>query len=255
MSQSTDESRSELPPPLPGGKWVQSSEEYRAARQKLKEQWADSEAELTEDLDRVDRVVALLRAKRFALQLSPEMAEFGNDEAPDLEEAPLLGETGTKETGTPVVQESPVEASTEDIEVAEDLSAEHWTPETERLYDDVLYLFESGDLDGALVSLERLLLLAGRNPEVREFVTLNESKLLKLYQRSLGDFSGVPKREARMEPMPMSFLQRPAIARVFNAVNGETPFQDILEQVDSPAVDICAALNQLRRSRQISVVQ
>ena len=58
-----------------------------------------------------------------------------------------------------------------------------------------------------------------------------------------------------MEPMPMSFLQRPAIARVFNAVNGETPFQDILEQVDSPAVDICAALNQLRRSRQISVVQ
>ena len=90
---------------------------------------------------------------------------------------------------------------------------------------------------------------------MREFVTLNESKLLKLYQRSLGEFSGVPRREARMEPMPMSFLQRPTIARVFNAVNGENSLEEIVKEVDAPSVDVCAAMNQLRRSRQISVIQ
>ena len=135
--------------------------------------------------------------------------------------------------------------------MADELALDSWSAETERLYDDVLYLFESGDLDGALVSLERLLLLGGRNPEVQEFVSLNEEKLLKLYERSIGSFSGCPQREKRVEAMPMSFLQRPSVATVFNAVNGQLRSKSLWMH-RTAALEVCAVLNQLRRSRLIS---
>ena len=149
MSQSTDESSPDLPPPLPAGKWVQSSEEYRSARQKLKEQWSAAETELTEDLERVDRVLALLRAKRYALQLSPDEADFRGDSAPDLEEPPGLDETGDSKPAKRI-DESTDGWLRRTHRGGRGLPAEHWTPETERLYDDVLYLFESGDLMGRL---------------------------------------------------------------------------------------------------------
>ena len=83
-------------------------------------------------------------------------------------------------------------------------------------------------------------------------MSLNESKLLKLYERSIGAMTNAPQRERRAEAMPMSFLQRPTVARVFNAVNGSLTIEELVEQLEIPALEVCAVLNQLRRSRLVS---
>ena len=223
--------------------WIIEPFDYKAIRKKLDAKWTQTDQNVSEDLEKVERVISLLTARRLA----------GSSEPP-------VEQTSQASAAPPGLPPSiPVEAAMESgqlndvvIDVADDLSLEAWSPETERLYDDVLYLFESGDLDGALVSLERLLLLAGRNPEVREFVTLNEDKLLKLYARSIGAMETSPQRERRAEAMPMSFLQRPSVARVFNAVNGDLTIAELIATLEMPALEVCAVLNQLRRSRLIS---
>jgi len=50
------------------------------------------------------------------------------------------------------------------------------------LLDDVISLFGLGDLDGGLVSFERLLFLHADNPRVSAFVKKYQDKILKLYE-------------------------------------------------------------------------
>jgi len=235
--------------------WVKSGLNYEAIREEMESKWNLSDQAVTEDLEKVEKVISLLAARRIALTVEPEdMERMSTVLEPDLE-----GDIEFEEVPEGLPPSIPVAAVMESghtddlvIEMADELALDAWTPETERLYDDVLYLFESGDLDGALVSLERLLLLGGRTPEVQEFISLNEAKLLKLYERSIGSFTGAPQRERRGEAMPMSFLQRPSVATVFNSVNGETTVEQLVEAAGMPPLEVCAVLNQLRRSRLIS---
>lgn len=50
------------------------------------------------------------------------------------------------------------------------------------LLDDVITLFGLGDLDGGLISLERLLFMYPDNPRVSGFVQKYEDKILRLYE-------------------------------------------------------------------------
>ena len=145
--------------------WIIEPFDYKAIREKLDAKWSKTDQNVSEDLEKVERVISLLTARRLAVSVSGvEVEGFGDREEPDLE--PEFNDGSESHAGLP--PSIPVEAAMEGgqiddvvIDIADDLSLESWSPDTERLYDDVLYLFESGDLDGALVSLERLLLLAG----------------------------------------------------------------------------------------------
>jgi hypothetical protein len=53
---------------------------------------------------------------------------------------------------------------------------------TRNLMDDVLTLFTLGDLDGGLISLERLLFLFPDNDRVRRFISKYHDRILKLYE-------------------------------------------------------------------------
>ena len=72
--------------------------------------------------------------------------------------------------------------------VAEELPPQVWTAQHDNLYEDVLWLFKVGDNDGALVSLGRLLSVAGDTQELARFLEINEPKLVTLYERMLGSF-------------------------------------------------------------------
>ena len=67
------------------------------------------------------------------------------------------------------------------------LPADEAAPQAERdlsrhLLDDVITLFGLGDLDGGLVSFERLLFQHAENPRVAAFVKKYQDKILKLYE-------------------------------------------------------------------------
>lgn len=92
-----------------------------------------------------------------------------------------------------------VEAITEEPLVPPELPADatpavapeaqvEWTRTHDLLYEDVLWLFRIGDNEGALGSLGRLMDLAYSTDELQRFLQINESKLMGLYEKILGDF-------------------------------------------------------------------
>lgn len=142
---------------------------------------------------------------------------------------------------------APVEATAADI-VPPGVSG--WQAEVELLYNDVLRLFSLGDTDGALVSLERLLIIAPINDQIRNFLRVNESKLMKLYEGVMGPWSNVPHKVDNPHA-PVFFKQHAKFKTILHLVDGKRDLGTILEESYFLPLETCAVLNQLIRSKVI----
>jgi len=100
----------------------------------------------------------------------------------------------TSETARPATVGIEVEELAETKEVAPEVEEvdeappQVWTAQHDFLYEDILWLFKVGDNEGALISLGRLLHVAGDTPELKRFLDINQKKLVGLYERMLGSF-------------------------------------------------------------------
>ncbi len=129
-----------------------------------------------------------------------------------------------------------------------------WAREVEQLYEDALFLFGLGDVEGALISVERLLVVAPRVAEFREFIALNEARLLPLYEKLFGGFDEVPERvEDAAAELPPAFLSFERIARVYEAVDGAQSVRDIFGSVPLSRLEVCCCLSQLVRAGVVRV--
>ncbi|GEM_PF-6203138 len=72
--------------------------------------------------------------------------------------------------------------------IAVEDSPGEWVKDYDLLYEDVMWLFKMQDFAGALCSVSRLINLAADTQELRQFLELNESKLVSAYERALGPF-------------------------------------------------------------------
>ena len=124
------------------------------------------------------------------------------------------------------------------------------SPDMSLLYEDVLWLFSIHDLEGALVSLERLLVLGELRGEMKDFVIRNEAKLLNLYESSVGPFGKVPVQvtDDLDSPLPKGYLAYARLANVLNMIDGKRNIQAIFEDSEYSPLEICAAIKQLERS-------
>ncbi len=126
--------------------------------------------------------------------------------------------------------------------------------QAELLYEDVLWLFSINDGEGALISLERLLMLGELDGEASEFVKLNSDKLLHLYEGYIGPFTKIPVRgDVPMDSMPPAYLEMPSLGALFSLVDGERTLQEIMDTSKVTPLVTCAALEQLNRSRIIQI--
>ncbi len=124
----------------------------------------------------------------------------------------------------------------------------------ELLYEDVLWLFAINDGEGALVSLERLLMLGHVEGEAREFVDINGEKLISLYEQVMGPFSKTPSRgDIGPGEMPIGYLSHKALREVLELVDGERTIQKILDDATCSTLRACAALEQLHRARVVTL--
>ena len=126
----------------------------------------------------------------------------------------------------------------------------------ERLYEDIVWLFAVNDGEGALISLERMLMLGEPIGDAKEFVNTNRDKLLLLYEDYMGPFDRVAllgEVNAHVE-MPAGFLSSHPLADTLALVDGKLTISQILERVDLPPLVGCAALKQLERSLVIDFV-
>jgi hypothetical protein len=123
----------------------------------------------------------------------------------------------------------------------------------ERLYEDIVWLFAVNDGEGALISLERMLMLGHPHGDAREFLETNHDKLLHLYQDYMGPFDRVAVL-GEVDPyveMPAGYLEAQPMAEVLRCVNGKLTITEILENANVAPLVGCAALKQLHRAQVI----
>ncbi len=123
------------------------------------------------------------------------------------------------------------------------------------LYDDVRALFEIGDREGALISLERLVVVAPLTPQIEAFLHHNEARLLEYYQGVFGPFTRIPALVQSEQRMPAGYYAMEKIRRIAGLVDGRRTVEQILAQSDMSRIEACAVLSQLVRSAALDVGQ
>jgi hypothetical protein len=116
------------------------------------------------------------------------------------------------------------------------------------LYEDIGALFDIGDREGALVSLERLLTLSPVTPAVSDFLSHNEGRLLEYYETTLGPWTrrGKLKDDAR-SAMPAGYFALDKMTAVVQLLDGR-PLLDVIGQCGLLRIEACAVLSQLTRA-------
>ncbi|MGM0578151.1 MAG: hypothetical protein ACQEXJ_20670 [Myxococcota bacterium] len=154
----------------------------------------------------------------------------------------------------PITRETPTRPVTKRRQRSEAEVADMARRAAELLYEDVLWLFSINDGEGALVSLERLLNMGSLEGEAAEFLELNADRLLQIYENYLGPFTRIVRRGAvSVEDMPAGYLEQGHLGDVWNLVDGERTIRDVLDASRLPPLTACAALEQLARSRVVSL--
>jgi hypothetical protein len=122
------------------------------------------------------------------------------------------------------------------------------------LYDDVLWLFNINDGEGALISLERLLTMGQIDDEVAEFLDLNGAKLLGLYEGYIGPFDKVLTRGSTSpESMPEGYLSHGEFDRIYAMVDGQKTIADMIDASERTPLETCASIEQLHRARLLEI--
>jgi hypothetical protein len=127
------------------------------------------------------------------------------------------------------------------------------TQRCDLLYEDIVWLFAVNDGEGALISLERMLMLGEPQGDAKEFVETNRGKLLHLYEDYMGPFDRVTRLgliDAHVE-MPAGYLDSKPIAEVLQLVDGRLTISEILDRAEVPTLVGCAALKQLNRAQVV----
>jgi hypothetical protein len=161
-------------------------------------------------------------------------------------------ETAAGDTGHLAALEE-LNAPPEPTPIIQEEATPGWTRPAELLFDDALRLFRLGDSDGALISLERLLATMELNDDLREFIRVNEDRLLDLYHAIIGPWDKVPiPRRENDEPMPACFLATPKIAIVLKQIDGRNSMADIMQANSMTKLETVAVLSQLLRAKTIT---
>jgi len=121
------------------------------------------------------------------------------------------------------------------------------------LYEDIGALFEIGDREGALVSLERLLTVAPVTPQIETFLTHNEARLLEYYESVLGPWTRIVKLRNSESPMPPAYFRFEKMAAVVRLVDGRRALSGVLAECGLRRIEACAVLSQLARSASLDL--
>lgn len=123
----------------------------------------------------------------------------------------------------------------------------------DNLFADVKSLFEIGDREGALVSLERMVVVAPLTTSINNFLAHNESRLLEYYQSVFGSFSRQVSMKADAPSMPPPYFALKKVNTVVSLIDGERSVQSVIDDSGLTTIEACAVLSQLYRSDSVEI--
>jgi len=121
------------------------------------------------------------------------------------------------------------------------------------LYEDIGCLFEIGDREGALISLERLLAIAPITPQIEQFLTHNEARLIEYYQTVLGPWTRTARLKEGETAMPTGYFKIDKVAAIVRHLDGTLPLEEVIARSGLRVIEACAVLSQLARSSSLDL--
>jgi len=125
----------------------------------------------------------------------------------------------------------------------------------DNLFSDVKSLFEIGDREGALVSLERMVVVAPLTPSIGNFLRHNEGRLLDYYQNVFGPFSRVVSMKEEDQTMPGGYFALDKVKAITSLIDGQRSVQQVIDHSGLSTVEACAVISQLCRSASVNVAE
>jgi hypothetical protein len=207
----------------------------------------------------LDAVVALLRWPSTAVDGSADTDELNVAQVEALKvrlspDDELPAAANALEAGPVLGEDVPTRPRAKRPKAARVGTADQARRAAALLYEDVLWLFSINDGEGALVSLERLLVLGELEGEAAEFVRLNSDKLVDIYREYMGSFEAVPRKGAmELDGMPDGYFDLEALATVHEMVDGKLTIAELVQASPLQPLTTCAALEQLKRSGVLAI--
>lgn len=121
------------------------------------------------------------------------------------------------------------------------------------LYEDIGALFEIGDREGALISLERLLAVAPISPQIDAFLSHNEQRLVEYYETVLGPWSRIARLREGETAMPPGYFRLDKVALLLPYLDGTRSLDDAMAHSGLRRIEACAVLSQLARSSSLDL--
>jgi len=209
---------------------------------------ADSEqADLPSWLSAMERA---FQAFERAVEMSDQQ-KGPSDELPSA--APIAQEDEIVPAQDDVADEDAPPPLPHEPEEAEDFTAKLCavTDELKDLQEDIQRLFRFGDITGALVSLERMVLLSNDDPSVNSFLQRNHDQLISVFERVFDGFHQKIEPTRNVVPLGPDFRAHPTVQAVWNAVGNSSDLKGVLESVDNNDVATAAVLHHLLRCRRL----
>ena len=123
----------------------------------------------------------------------------------------------------------------------------------DNLFADVKSLFEIGDREGALVSLERMVVVAPLTPSIKNFLGHNEARLLEYYQSVFGPFDRPIALKPDGQTMPAPYFALDKVKTIVELIDGDTTVQDVIDGSGLDTIEACAVISQLYRSDSVVI--
>lgn len=125
-----------------------------------------------------------------------------------------------------------------------------WGKREELLYHDIVHLFSISDHNGALISFERLLILADGTDEFEDFMKKNQGKIYDIYEKYFVSLDRIPAPLALNNmKAPIPEYNQQLVNRILKLANGKRTIGEIFVQANTISpVKILAILSHLIRS-------
>ncbi|MBI5610808.1 MAG: hypothetical protein HY902_18160 [Deltaproteobacteria bacterium] len=121
------------------------------------------------------------------------------------------------------------------------------------LYEDIGALFEIGDREGALVSLERLLVVAPITPQIESFLEHNEARLVEYYESVLGPWTRTGRLREGETALPAAFHRFDKVAQLVRHLDGTLTLSEVIARSGLRNIEACSVLSQLSRSSSLDL--
>jgi hypothetical protein len=203
-----------------------------------------------------------LSAMERAFQAFERAIELADDEKLPSDELPISGpdDDQTADDGQDI---KPVEQALSEEDAPPPIPSANEDPrafsftltassrDLKNLQEDIQRLFRFGDITGALLSLERMVLLANGDPEVNSFLERNHDQLISVFERVFDGFHQKVEPTKNVIALGPDFREHPTVQSVWSAVGASSDLKTVLDSVDINDIATAAVLHHLLRCRRL----